>query len=93
VTIAPPTEAVVVDPHDVVVELGLLTVSERKSLDVEIQAAAATTTTTTTTTQAGAPLAGTGANVTGLLLIALGLLLAGGSLIVGSRRISHRRPQ
>jgi hypothetical protein len=75
--IVPPTEAVVVDPGDHVVPLGMLSVSERKTLDAELAASAPATTTTsspstTTTTIAinsapttQTPLARTGLNVTG----------------------------
>ena len=53
----PPTEAVVVDPNGVVVDLGMLSVSERMSLEAQVDAS---TPPTTTTTRPPAPLAGTG---------------------------------
>lgn len=85
VEIVPPAEAVVVDPGHVVVDLGMLSDSQRTSLE-----AAVDTTTPPTTTQPVAPLASTGLNVTGMLLTALGLILAGVSLCFGSRRLSRR---
>ena len=85
--IVPPAEAVVVDPGDVVVDLGMLSESQRTSLEAEVDT---TTPPTTTTTQPTAPLASTGLNVTGMLLTALALILAGASLFFGSRRLSRR---
>jgi hypothetical protein len=101
--IVPATEAVVVDPGDHVVDLGMLTVSERKSLDAEVAASAPTTTTTITTTttttttapptttptQPPAPLAGTGVNVVGKVLTALALISAGSVFYVLSRRTAR----
>lgn len=85
--IVPPAEAVVVDPGHVVVDLGMLSESQRTSLEAEVDT---TTPPTTTTTQPTAPLASTGPNVTGMLLTALALILAGASLFFGSRRLSRR---
>lgn len=87
VEIVPPAEAVVVDPGHVVVDLGMLSESQRTSLEAEVDT---TTPPTTTTTQPTAPLASTGPNVTGMLLTALALILAGASLFFGSRRLSRR---
>jgi hypothetical protein len=87
VEIVPPTEAVVVDPGHVVVDLGMLSESQRTSLEAEVDT---TSPPTTTTTQPAAPLASTGLNITGLLLTALALILAGASLFFGSRRLSRR---
>jgi len=87
VEIVPPAEAVVVDPGHVVVDLGMLSESQRTSLEAEVDTTAPPT---TTTTQPTAPLAGTGLNVRGMLLTALTLILAGASLFIGSRRLSRR---
>ena len=87
VEIVPPAEAVVVDPGHVVVDLGMLSESQRTSLEAEVDT---TTPPTTTTTQPIAPLASTGLNVTGMLLTALALILVGVSLFFGSRRLSRR---
>ncbi len=87
VEIVPPAEAVVVDPGNVVVDLWMLSESQRTSLEAEVDTTAHPT---TTTTQPTAPLAGTGLNVTGMLLTALTLILAGASLFIGSRRLSRR---
>ena len=83
----PPTEAVVVDPGPVMLGLGLLSVSERVSLEARVDASAPSTTTTTRPT---APLAGTGLNVTGLVLTACALILVGALFFLRSRRIAHR---
>jgi hypothetical protein len=83
----PPVEAVVVDPGPVVVDLGMLSDSQRVSLEAEVDAAAPTT---TTTTQPPAPLAHTGLNVSAMVLAALSLIVAGALLFTGSCRPSRR---
>jgi hypothetical protein len=88
IEIMPPTGAVVVDPGPVVVNLGMLSVSQRESLETEVDTSAPPT---TTTTQPAAPLAHTGQNLTGMAVTALSLILAGAALLfMGSRRLSHR---
>jgi hypothetical protein len=84
----PPTGAVVVDPGPIVVHLGMLSDSQRVALEAEVDTSAPAT--TTTSPQPPAPLAGTGLNVTGMVLAAFGLILAGAWLFIGSRRRSHR---
>jgi hypothetical protein len=54
VEIVPPTEAIVIDPGDKVVDLGQLTPSERVSLEAELDALAFTGTNTVLTVGAGA---------------------------------------
>ncbi len=85
--IAPPAAAIVVDPGPVVVTLGMLSISQRVSLEAEVDASAPPT---TTTTQPIGPLPHTGLNVTGRTLTALALILAGALLVRRSRRPSRR---
>lgn len=87
IEIAPPAAAVVVDPGPVVVTLGTLSISQRVSLETEVDASAPPT---TTTTQPLGPLPHTGLNVTGRALTALALILAGALLVMRSRRPSRR---
>lgn len=79
--------AVVVDPGHVVVDLGMLSDSERGSLEAEVDTSAPPT---TTTTQPPAPLAGTRLHATGMILTALALIVVGALLLMGSRRLSDR---
>jgi hypothetical protein len=83
----PATGAVVVDPGPVVVNLGMLSDSQRVTLEAEVDTSAPPT---TTTSQPPAPLAGTGLNATAMVLAALSLILAGALLFIGSRRPAQR---
>jgi hypothetical protein len=82
-----------VDPGNVVIDLGMLSASQSVSLEAQVDTSTPPTTTTTTTTQPPAPLAGTGLNVTGMVLTALALILAGALLLLGSRRHSLRETE
>jgi hypothetical protein len=78
VEVMPPLEAVVVDPVNKVVDLGPLAVPQRTDLEAALDPPP--------------PLAGTGLNETGMVLAALGLILAGSLLVVGSHRLQKKSP-
>jgi hypothetical protein len=75
------------DPEHVVVDLGMLSVSERIALEAEVDASAPPT---TTTTQPPPPLAGTGLNEAAMALTAVLLMFVGALLCTGVRR--KRKP-
>jgi hypothetical protein len=70
----PPIEAVVVDPGGVVVDLGMLSVSDRMSVEVRVDASASPP---TITTQSPTPLGGHGPERAGVLLTAFAVILVG----------------
>ena len=87
IEVMPPTQAVVVGPRGAVVDLGMLSDSQRVKLETFVDTYGYST---TTTTQPSAPLASTGLNATPLFLTAALLMLVGTSLCIGSRRKSGR---